>query len=226
MQTDPIEGVPARHWHRARRRPHPVRRVPALLPAARRPAGPVLRARAPGRAAGADHLRPLVRLLHRPDREEAAQPLPARHAGAVVRHGRLQPDLQVLPELGHLQGARVRPPAGPSRARGDRRGGARRRLPLGRLHLQRPGDLPRVRRRRGAACRAARRQERRGHGRLRLPGARAPSSSRRWTPPMSISRRSPRASTGSSARARCSRCSTRWSTSSTRPTSGSRSRRS
>ena len=33
----------------------------------------------------------------------------SRHAGPVVRHGRLQPDLPVLPELGHLQGARVRP---------------------------------------------------------------------------------------------------------------------
>ena len=30
------------------------------------------------------------------------------NAGPVVRHRRLQPDLQVLPELGHLQIARVR----------------------------------------------------------------------------------------------------------------------
>ena len=36
-------------------------------------------------------LRPLERLLRRSDREEAAQPLPARHRGPVVRHGRLQP---------------------------------------------------------------------------------------------------------------------------------------
>ena len=55
----------------------------------------------------ADDLRPLQRLLHRPDREEAAEPLPARHARALVRHGRLQPGLQVLPELGHQQVAEI-----------------------------------------------------------------------------------------------------------------------
>ena len=38
-------GVPGRYWHRARGRPHPVRRLPARLPAARGPARPVLRAR-------------------------------------------------------------------------------------------------------------------------------------------------------------------------------------
>ena len=53
-------------------------------------------------------LRPLVRVLRRPDREEAAQPLPSRLGGAVVRHRRLQPRLQVLPELGHLEVARDR----------------------------------------------------------------------------------------------------------------------
>ena len=36
----------------------------------------------------------------------------ARHARAVVRDGWLQFSLQVLPELGYLQIARVRPPAG------------------------------------------------------------------------------------------------------------------
>ena len=45
------------------------------------------------------------RLRRRPHREEAAQPLPARHADPLVRHRRLQPRLQVLPELGHVQGA-------------------------------------------------------------------------------------------------------------------------
>src|SRR5207253_6232415 len=54
-------------------------------------------------------LRPLLRLLHRSDREEAAQSLSPRHAGALLRHGRLQPDLQVLPELGHFESARARP---------------------------------------------------------------------------------------------------------------------
>ena len=142
-----IEGfaVPRPPLARAGRRPHPVRRVPALLQAARGPARPLLRARPPGRRAGADHLRPLVRLLHRPDREEAAEPFPARHAGALVRHRRLQPGLQVLPELGHQQVARDRP-AEPGRHAGDdRRCGAAARLPVRRVHLQRPGDLPGIR---------------------------------------------------------------------------------
>ena len=38
-----------------------------------------------------------------PDREEAAQPFLPRLQRAVVRDGGLQPRLQVLPELGHLQ---------------------------------------------------------------------------------------------------------------------------
>src|SRR5262249_9230619 len=71
-------------------RPGAVRPVPALLQAARGPARLLLRARLPGRRGRADHLRPLQRLLRRSDREEAAVPLPARHAGAVVRHGGMQ----------------------------------------------------------------------------------------------------------------------------------------
>ena len=49
MDQDIITGAPGRYWHRARGRAHPVRPVPALLPAARGPARPVLRARAPRR---------------------------------------------------------------------------------------------------------------------------------------------------------------------------------
>ncbi len=89
----------------AGRRPDRVPRLPALLPSARRPARPVLRAARPRgrRGHGADRLRPLDRLLRRPDREEAAEPFPAGLLGAVVRHGRLQSRLRLLPELGHLQ---------------------------------------------------------------------------------------------------------------------------
>ena len=47
-----------------------------------------------------------VRLLHRPDREEAAEPLLSRHERVVVRDSGLQPGLPVLPELGHLESAR------------------------------------------------------------------------------------------------------------------------
>ena len=49
-----------------------------------------VRARA-GERDRAHDLRALERLLHRPDREKAAQPFPARDAGALVRHRRLQP---------------------------------------------------------------------------------------------------------------------------------------
>ena len=69
---------PGRWWHRACRRAHPVRPLPARLPAARRAARRLLRAPARGRRDGAHDLRPLVGLLHRSDREEAAQPLLSR----------------------------------------------------------------------------------------------------------------------------------------------------
>ena len=65
---------------------------------------------------GADDLRPVERVRARSDREEAAQPLPSGHERAVVRHRRLQPRVQVLPELGHLEVARD----GPARRRGAR----------------------------------------------------------------------------------------------------------
>ena len=45
--------------------------------------------------------------LHRPDREEAAQPFLSGHGRALVRHGGLQPFLPFLPELGHQQVARI-----------------------------------------------------------------------------------------------------------------------
>ena len=52
---------------------------------------------------GAHDLRPLLGLLRRPDREEAAEPFLSRHERALVRHRGLQPGVQVLPELGHLE---------------------------------------------------------------------------------------------------------------------------
>ena len=70
--------------------------------------------------------------------------------GALLRHRRLQPGLQVLPELGHLQVARDRH-AGRSRPRPTRSPPPPRqeRLRERGLHLQRPGDLRRVRDGRG-----------------------------------------------------------------------------
>ena len=182
----------------ARRRSGAVRRVPAGVPAARGPARAVLRARPGGRPDRAHHLRPVERVLRRPDREEAAQPLPARQRGAVVRHRRLQPRLPVLPELGHLQVAGDRP-AGRRRPAGRHRRGRRAaRLPQRGVHLQRPGDLHGVRDRRRRRLPGAGHQGGRGHRRLHQRRRRGASSTRTWTPPTSTSRRSPRTSTAAS----------------------------
>src|SRR5262249_36816038 len=78
------------------RRPRSVRPVPALLQTARGAARLLLRARLPRRRRGADRLRPLQRLLRGPHREEAAVPLPAGHARALLRHRGLQPGLPLL----------------------------------------------------------------------------------------------------------------------------------
>ena len=123
-----ITGTPGRHWHRLDDGRVQCDVCPPTVQAARGPARPVLRARPAGRRRRAHHLRPLLRLLHRPDREEAAQPLPARHAGALLRHRRLQPGLQVLPELGHLA-RRARSTRLPRPARRPRRSPPRRCAP-------------------------------------------------------------------------------------------------
>src|SRR5256886_1384636 len=127
-----------------RRRPRPVRPVPARLQAARGPARHVLRAQDGRRPHGAHHVRPLLRVLHRPGREEAAQPLLSGDQHPVLRHRGLQPGVQVLPELGHLEIARDGPPAGPGQPGKNRRRGPQARLQIGRVHVQRPGDLRRV----------------------------------------------------------------------------------
>jgi AmmeMemoRadiSam system protein B len=104
----------------AGRRPHPVRPVPARLPLHEGQRGACFVRMRERRRHGADHLRALVGLLRRPDREEAAEPVLPRLQRAVVRHRRLQPRLQVLPELGHQQVARHGPADGPGVARRDR----------------------------------------------------------------------------------------------------------
>ena len=144
----------------------------------------------------ADHLRPLVRLLHRSDREEAAQPFPARHAGAVVRHRRLQSDLQVLPELGHLQGARARPAAGRGLARGDRRAPRRSGCRSVAYTYNDPGrSSSSTRSTWREACRARGLQNVAVTAGYIAPAAARGALRRTWTPPMSTSRRSPRTST-------------------------------
>ena len=129
----------------ARRRPHPVRPLPARLPAARRPARRLLRPDARRRPDDPDHLRPVVRVLRGPGREEAAEPLLSRVEHSLVRHRGLQPRVQVLPEPRHLEVARDGHPRRPGEPGDDRARRGRARMQVGRVHLQRPGDLRRVR---------------------------------------------------------------------------------
>ncbi len=144
--------------------------MPAVLQAARGPAWPLLRARAAGRRAGADHLRALIRLLHRPDREEAAESFLAWNAGVFIRHRRLQSDVQVLPELRHQQSQGNRS-AEPGRNSHDDRGcGAPARVQVGGVHLQRPGDLPGIRGRYRARLPRGRTEDGRGDRRLHHAG--------------------------------------------------------
>ena len=180
-------GAPRRSAHRAhpalapaRRRARPVRRVPARLQAARRPAGGVLRPgprRRPGRA---HHLRALERLLRRPHREEAAEPLPAR-APRCSRFGTAgcnlacrfcqNWDISKSKEIDRLADA-APPEASP--APRSTSGCAQRGV-----HLQRPRGLPRVRGRRGRGLPRAGRPVGGGHRRLRL----------RRAPPRALRRR-------------------------------------
>jgi hypothetical protein len=70
---------------------------------------------------------------------------PAGVGSAVVRHGRVQPGLPVLPELGHLQVAGDRHAGRPGGTAGHRSGRRPAGVPQRRIHLQRPGHLPGVR---------------------------------------------------------------------------------
>src|ERR1700760_3833765 len=116
----------------------------APLPARRRPARGVFRARPRARSDRAEDLRPLVRFLSRPDREKAIESLFAWHTGAFVRYGRLQPHLQILPELGYLEVARNRHARRQRIATGPCPRSTTNRMSVGCVHLQRPGDLLRV----------------------------------------------------------------------------------
>ena len=143
-----------------------------------------------------DHLRALVGLLHRPDREEAAQSLPSRHA--VLSFGTAGCNLacKFCQNWDISKSREMDTPDGRGVTRTRSRAAAERaRLPQRRVHLQRSGDLRRVRdgRRRRVPC--ARHADRRGDRRLHLRRAARASSTRTWTPPTSTSRRSPRSST-------------------------------
>ena len=202
-----------------------MRPLPARLPVARRPARCLLRPPDGQWRHATDDLRPLVRLLHRPDREKAAQPLLPRQQHPLLRHRRLQPRLQVLPELGHLQVEGHGSTDGRSQPADDRR---RRQA----LRRRQPSPTPTTTRssspntpstpRSPAASRAS--------ATSRSPPAIFTASRRRnsspsWMPPTSTSRLLPTSSITSSASAICSRCSISWPTSTTKPIAGWKSRR-
>ena len=193
----------------AARRADPVHALPALLPHGRRSGGILLHPPEPRRQAGAARLRPLDRVRDRSDREEAAQPFPPGHARAELRHRGLQPRLQVLPELGHLEGEARRAGAAAQHARRGRRSRGRPGRAVDRLHLQRSGHLGRVRHRHRARGAAARRQATSWSPPATSPTRRAPSCTPTPTPPTSTSRRSPRTSIARRRRPTSSRCSRR-----------------
>ncbi len=97
------------------------------------------------RPAAEPRLWQIDRVRGRSSREEAAEPLLPGTVGALVRHGRMQPRMQVLPELGHQQGAHRRETQRRRITRADRRARAAQRVQRHRLHLQRSGDLGGVR---------------------------------------------------------------------------------
>ena len=148
-----------------------MRPLSACVQVARGPAWPLLRARPARRRGRAPDVRPLERLLRRPDREEATEPFPARQRRLLLRHRRLQPRLPLLPELGHLEVSGDGHAGGRGFARGDRSSCGEARLRERRVHLQRSGDLPRIRRRRRRRLPGARHQDGGGDRRLRLSRA-------------------------------------------------------
>ena len=108
---------------------------------------PLRRTREPGRHALHAGLRLSHRRRGRPDREEAAVPLPPRLAELQHRDGGLQLHLPVLPERRHqpdAAGPRAHPGERP-RAGRRRRPGPRRRLSEHLVHLHRAHRLLRVR---------------------------------------------------------------------------------
>ena len=219
--------IPGRWWHALGRRPHAVRPLPARLQAARRPARPVLRAPARGRRAW------------------CSPPTAARPASASTRSRRSRstisiPGTSVLSfgtagcnlackfcqnwdisksrEMDRLHGRRRRPEA---IAQAALRPG----LPKRRVHVQRPGDLRRVRDGHRRRLPRAGHPDGRGHRRLHPRRAAARvlrEDGRRERRPQGVHRR---LLPQDQRRRACSRCSTRSSTSCTRPTSGPRSPR-
>ena len=138
------------------------------------------------------------RLLHRSDREEAAQPLLSRHERAVVRHRRLQPRAASSARTGTSRrrarwtGSPTRPRPRRSRARAKRAG-----CTSVAFTYNDPAIFAEYAMDVADACHARRRQDRRGDRRLHPRRAARASSTRRWTPRTSTSRRSPRSSTRS-----------------------------
>ena len=154
--------------------------------------GVLLRARDVRRADGAHHLRALAGFCIDPIEKKPLNHFYPGTQRAVVRDRRLQPRLPLLPELGHLQGARDRaarrharrptPSPRPPSARAARASRSRTtiRCIFAEYAIDTAQGVPR-----------ARHRDRRGDRRLHHARGAARVLPCTWTPPTSTSRRSP-----------------------------------
>ena len=108
----------------------------------RRATRSLLRADESSKRSGSHHLWALHGLCRGPGRKKAAQSLPSGFFHPLFRHGRLQPHLQILPELAHEQSAPHGSINGPGVPHADLTDGRASRLQKCRLYLQRPDHLP------------------------------------------------------------------------------------
>ncbi len=176
----------ARHWEPLDERARALHPLPARLPACARarPASASCARTAAARLVTTAWGRSTGFAVD-PDREEAARPLPARLDRPLLRDGRLQPGLPLLPELGHLQGAAGRPAPPRTAGRPIAGGGA------GAARRARPGSpSPTTTRSSGPSTPSTwpRRPTRPGSTPSSSPPAtspprRGPRSSRTWTRP-------------------------------------------
>ena len=169
--------------------------VPVTAACMRVSAGSASCGHAQRRPDGAHNLWPVERLLHRSRSRRSRSTISCR----ARRSSRSGPPAAIWPansaRTGIFRSARTRPRPDHAlpEAIAQRRGGNR--LPHRRLYLQRSRYFSRIRDRRRAGLPRARHQDSRGHApaiSARSPGA---NFSVTWTPPMSISRVLPRAST-------------------------------
>ena len=164
MDQSIIEGMPGRYWHPLEDGRIQCDLCPRYCKLHEGQRG-LCFVRGRGTTRWCSPLWPLVRLLHRSDREEAAQPLSP--GTPVLSFGTAGCNLTCKFCQNWDISKRARSIAFRTWPR-PRRSPKRRceRLPLGRVHLQRSGDLPRICGRRGAGLPRARHQDGGGERRL------------------------------------------------------------